>query len=464
MRWFVAAPVVSLAVLAIRGGGTRAEEPVVVATWEHRVTNKDGSVARSTIKLYSNGHINEPGGKNTWVQKGNTLTLRWPNPKAPGGAWEDTCKISADGQTYTGHNQGGATIAGRLASKAAAPAAAAAGHKEPGGKGAEGVREIAVLWGDGKPVDALDFSPDGSRIAVARKSGKAGADRKADTASGEAVVWDVAGEKPVCTCTNPKAVFTSAWFSADGKTLVTVANGALHQDGGIKLPAGNGIHRDGAYQAWDVQTGREIGAPIVPAGIGMFGTAAVSPDGKYLATVYYEQVTGEKNQPIKPIKVHEVLVWDLAEHKVKWKLPGVPHTGRVSWGDGLAFSPDGARLALYMSGGGPQARDLPIPGPGGRPKSLKPLRMLTLEAGKEEPAVALLEDPNSKFGALSWSTGGKFLVIRDERTVELLDAATGNSQGMPGELRYPPLSMSPPLPDLPGPRPGTVIQAAPQQI
>ena len=86
MRWLIAASVMSLAVIPISGVGRWADEPIVVATWEHRVTNKDGTVAKATIKLYSNGRINEPEGKNTWSQKGDTLTLRWPNPKAPGGA------------------------------------------------------------------------------------------------------------------------------------------------------------------------------------------------------------------------------------------------------------------------------------------------------------------------------------------------------------------------------------------
>ena len=449
MRWFIAATVVSLALVPLRGVRSRADEPgtadgkepVVVATWEHQVAGKS-----ATIKLYSNGRINDPAGKNTWAQKGNTLTLRWPNPKAPGGAWVDTCKISADGKTFAGHNQNGTASAGRLVSKASTPGAVASQPKEPGGKAAERVQEIAVWWGNGKPVDALAVSPDGSRLAITRKIWKAGAEQKGATASGEAVVWDVAGEKPICTCNNLKTEFTSAWFSADGKTLVTVANGVLHRDGGVKLPAGNGIQRDGAYQVWDVQTGREIGAPIVPAGIGMFSTVAISPDGKYLATVYYEQVTGAKSQPIKAFKAHEILVWDVAEHKVKWKLPGVPHTGRVTWGDDLAFSPDGTRLALLMSGGGPEARYLPIPGPRGQPKSLKPLRMLTLEAGKYEPTVALLPDPNTKFGALRWPTSGKFLVLHSGRTVELVDSNTGKSQGMPFHLRYPPPPPPPPPP------------------
>src|SRR5207248_2263691 len=96
-----------------------------------------GSVRQSRIKLYSNGAINKPDSKNTWVRKGDTLTLCWQDRKAPGGAWLDTCKISADGKTFTGRNQIGTAVEGELVVKADAPPAAAARAKEPTGKGAE---------------------------------------------------------------------------------------------------------------------------------------------------------------------------------------------------------------------------------------------------------------------------------------------------------------------------------------
>ena len=45
-------------------------------------------------------------------RSGGTLVLTWPNPRAPGGAYVDTCKVSADGRTYNGSNQQRAPIAG----------------------------------------------------------------------------------------------------------------------------------------------------------------------------------------------------------------------------------------------------------------------------------------------------------------------------------------------------------------
>jgi len=115
MRWLVATVVIALSAfyLGIVHGD---DKPAVAATWEHRVVGRDAKP--STITLYANGKINDPGGRDTWARQGNTLTLRWPNPKAPGGTWVDTCTVSPDGKTYTGRNQLGATVAGRLVIKA----------------------------------------------------------------------------------------------------------------------------------------------------------------------------------------------------------------------------------------------------------------------------------------------------------------------------------------------------------
>ncbi len=85
-----------------------ALEVRVVAVWEHQV-NK-GPVGR--IRLYSNNCIGEPQGPATWSYRQGVLELRWPNPKAPGGAYVDTCLISDDGTGYGGKNQEGARIRG----------------------------------------------------------------------------------------------------------------------------------------------------------------------------------------------------------------------------------------------------------------------------------------------------------------------------------------------------------------
>lgn len=76
----------------------------VVARWKHRP-------GRDCI-LYSTGRLNDPDARTTWTLSKNTLTLRWPTPSAPGGAWVDRCTIAPDGLTYNGRNQNGTTISG----------------------------------------------------------------------------------------------------------------------------------------------------------------------------------------------------------------------------------------------------------------------------------------------------------------------------------------------------------------
>lgn len=88
---------------------SNAIAPKVVAWWRHQPANgPEGKIA-----LYSNGKIGDPDGQATWTLKNNgTLALRWPNPKAPGGAWIDVCQLSRNGSTYSGANQSNVKISG----------------------------------------------------------------------------------------------------------------------------------------------------------------------------------------------------------------------------------------------------------------------------------------------------------------------------------------------------------------
>jgi hypothetical protein len=90
------------------------DKPTVVAVWEHRPTGPNAKPA--TITLYSNHKIDDPDGGKTWSRIGNSLTLTFPNPKAPGGKWVARCTVSPDGKTYSGRNQVGGRSTGKLVS------------------------------------------------------------------------------------------------------------------------------------------------------------------------------------------------------------------------------------------------------------------------------------------------------------------------------------------------------------
>jgi WD40 repeat protein len=79
----------------------------VFGRWKHQPGN-------GTITLYSSGRVNDPAGPHTWSFDNGVLTLRWKDPKAPGGFWVDRCNLAADGLSYSGANQNKTKISGTL--------------------------------------------------------------------------------------------------------------------------------------------------------------------------------------------------------------------------------------------------------------------------------------------------------------------------------------------------------------
>ena len=190
------------------------------------------------------------------------------------------------------------------------------------------------------------------------------------------------GGTQVSVCEKPKASFMYVEFSADGRSLLTLDIRGANAPG-VKGGNRGDIHPGlrSAYEVWNVATGKMIGSSFSRVATGHFTTAALSPDGKYLAMV----LNGGSGGNLRPYQVRELTVWEVADHKPVWSLPGETHTGKVAWDDSLAFSPDGKRLAFFLSGDrGPKpemiaekaARD-----------SLKALKMLSLEPGQETPSV-----------------------------------------------------------------------------
>jgi arabinan endo-1,5-alpha-L-arabinosidase len=81
----------------------------VAGQWRHDV---DFAVSAS-IAMESDGSIRRDGATHgTWLRSGNAIELRWPNAKAPGGAWIDRVVLDPDGNGYTGRNQRGQVVIG----------------------------------------------------------------------------------------------------------------------------------------------------------------------------------------------------------------------------------------------------------------------------------------------------------------------------------------------------------------
>jgi WD40 repeat protein/DNA-binding SARP family transcriptional activator len=140
-------------------------------------------------------------------------------------------------------------------------------------------------------ANAVSFSPDGSELATVSAS--------------QAVMWDPESGKRLRALNGTGALLEDVTFSPDG---------ALAAAGGD----------DGSAIVWDARNGRRLVVLASPAhGVGV-GDLRFSPDGTMLAAADH---------------VADVWIWNVRDHRVR-------RTVRTSFAPcGLAWSPDGARIA-----------------------------------------------------------------------------------------------------------------------
>jgi WD40 repeat protein len=193
-----------------------------------------------------------------------------------------------------------------------------------------GVTQLAVPGGGN--IYSARFSPDGSRIVVARM------DRRA-------YVVDAKTGKEITTFKGHSNVVMGAEFSPDGQRIVTSS-------------------RDGTAQVWDAATGERIGPPLCHGS--WVYDATFSPDGRRIVTASFNAVQvwdAASGKPLSQPMEHKkgirharlspdqrfiasagwdqrVCVWDWTSGKLA--LPLLNHDRPVKH---AVFAPDGRRLA-----------------------------------------------------------------------------------------------------------------------
>jgi arabinan endo-1,5-alpha-L-arabinosidase len=95
---------------ASRGAWGAGTGPRPMGRWRHSADYRPESV----IEIVSGGVLRSHHPGDRWrLEGGRRLFMNWPRPEAPGGTWEDLCRLSGDGNWYVGRNQIGSVIRGR---------------------------------------------------------------------------------------------------------------------------------------------------------------------------------------------------------------------------------------------------------------------------------------------------------------------------------------------------------------
>ncbi|MGJ5692967.1 NACHT and WD repeat domain-containing protein [Streptomyces pratensis] len=265
-------------------------------------------------------------------------------------------------------------------------------------------RRRAVFRGHEQDVNAVTWSPDGSRLATASDDGTVR-------------IWDAreAGNPVVLTRRHGDGVYAVAW-SPDGKRLA-------------------GGSRNRSVTIWDAETWAEMGVLI--GHDDSVGALAWSPDGDRLATASSDRTVriwdAETHAELTVLTGHEQPVWDLAwspgrgqlasasdDGTVRvWSLtPGGPNTeltGHQASVSAVAWSPDGCCLASVSEDRTALVWNIAVAEEEGREPQARKLTSLT------------------PLNCVTWSPDGRHIAVGDDDcTVRVWDTDTSEESQLIG--------------------------------
>jgi WD40 repeat protein len=250
------------------------------------------------------------------------------------------------------------------------------------------------------PVAAVVLAADGKTIITASGEGRG-------THGTGIHFWDVRTGKETAVV-EPEAPVDSLALSADGKLLAAACGDRLRC---WELSAGNRMRsiealRHGSGSHTQAVAISEDGKTVASAGIGTSVRIYDVKTGRLLRTLgesrnWWRVAYSPDGKLVAAGDGSETHVWDLGTGKEVWQ---VEHG--AEWLPGLAFSPDGKRVAT-------------------RDQEGKGVRLLDATTGKE---VRHYEGHKQAVKALAFSPDGKWLASgSDDATVRLSDMATGRS-------------------------------------
>jgi WD40 repeat protein len=226
-------------------------------------------------------------------------------------------------------------------------------------------REVLTLKGHTSTVYGVAFSPDGQRLATA------GVDQTAK-------VWDVRTGQELLTLRGQTPYMNGVAFSPDGQRLATASG-------------------DGTAKVWDARTGQEI-LTLKGHTSNIWGVS-FSSDGQRLATA-----SGDGTAK----------VWDVRGQQEAFALQGYRDGVRS-----VAFSPDGQRLATSSADRTARVWDV-LTG--------KELLSIVAHAAKGATPAGVSEDPGGVEGVAFSPDGQRLATTGWDNTAKVWDAHTGQLQ------------------------------------